>query len=140
MRFVRAIARSETPTASSRIWSQVADFISYDDTRYGKRACCKMIERFFFSSSLFEANRWCSLQKKKKRLVRKFQFNEADVKANFFSYCCVCEKYSCVCVCVYAFVHPLIWVGAVALSCEWVYECMCACVLCVCSCTCVGCV
>ena len=38
MPFVRTLAQSETPTTSLWIWTRVADFISYYDNRYAKRA------------------------------------------------------------------------------------------------------
>ena len=31
-------ARNETQKASSRVWTQVIDFIPYDDNRHAKRA------------------------------------------------------------------------------------------------------
>ena len=34
-----ALARSVTQTASSTIWTRVAESISYDDNRYAKRDC-----------------------------------------------------------------------------------------------------
>ena len=37
MPFSRALKESEMQTVSPRIWTRVADSISYDDNRYAKR-------------------------------------------------------------------------------------------------------
>ena len=38
MAFSEALTQNETQTASPRIWTQIADSISYDDNRYTKWA------------------------------------------------------------------------------------------------------
>ena len=42
MHFPKALAQSEIQTASTRIWTQVTDSISYDDNHYAKHTSYNM--------------------------------------------------------------------------------------------------
>ena len=41
MPFPRALVQSKMKTASSRIWTQIANFISYDNNHYAKHILLK---------------------------------------------------------------------------------------------------
>ena len=56
MTFVRMQAWTETQTASSKIWTRIADSISYDDNRYAKNSTMKM---FIASCKIGNSNENC---------------------------------------------------------------------------------
>ena len=71
MTFRRALARSETPTASFRIWTRVADFISHNDNRYAKWNAIKKSEIIFYPDLLNLVKVWTKARNMGQPLTKK---------------------------------------------------------------------